>query len=296
MMQGAQRALNGTYMKYNGRLIGNHKSQLGVAFIFLALAMPIATAQDNAGLITTPTYTALSPFFAVPPFLDDRLVYYNSFDSPDGKPDLDRIAAQQPGKFALGPSRLLGRCAITGAPGAIRLRAPAFSPHRPLTVSFWWALREDAKVDGAFALFQLTNGRGFVSHFSRGKGEWCALQRPAGVLQVYNLPGIANVNGIYDYDLLAHLDLKAGVWHHTALTFSSASVVTLYTDGKPVYTVHLRGRAFAETDALHDLTIGAQHGAPMAIDDLLILTRVLLPEEIAGYVRGIMAMKAVNYP
>jgi hypothetical protein len=254
-----------------------------------------AYAQDAPGLVTAPAYSNLTPYLGIPPYLEDRLIYYNSFDSPDGKPEIVTIAAKStegPRRGVSAPTRgVIGRCTDT----AVRLRSSAFSPHRPLTISFWWALQEDAKVDGAFGLFHLANGRGFISHFSRGKGQWCALDRPAGVLQVYYLHGIQNVNGIYDRDWMAHIALKAGVWHHTALTFSAGSVVILYTDGIPVYAVHLRGRDFAETDALHDLSIGNRGGAPLWVDEVIILQRVLTPDEIAEYVRIVTSMRQA-YP
>ena len=122
------------------------------------------------------------------------------------------------------------------------------------------------------------------------------MQRPAGVLQVYHLPCIANVNGIYDYDLLAHLDLRAGIWHHTALTFSGGCVVSVYTDGRPTYTVHLRGRGFVEGDSLHDLTVGNSSGTPMWIAEVLILQRVLTADEIAEYARVLTSMRQVSHP
>jgi hypothetical protein len=285
-------------MTWNSRLI-EIALLMGAAVFFhpLASVSPVTLAEDTPLLVRTPSYSNLTPCLAVPPFLEDRLIYYNSFDSPDENPEVNVIGAQALGKVTAGFPGMVGRSAGVGKnSAALHLRSSAFSPHRPLTVSFWWALQEDAKVDGSFGLFHLANGPGFVSHFSRGRGDWCALQRPAGVLQVYHLPGIANVNGIHDYDLMSHLELKAGVWHHTALTFSSGSVVILYTDGRPSYTVHLRGRGFNEADGLHDLTLGIAQGTPMWMDEVLILQRVLTADEIAEYVRILTSMRQVSYP
>jgi hypothetical protein len=135
-----------------------------------------------------------------------------------------------------------------------------------------------------------------VSHFSRGKGDWCALERPAGVLQVYHFNGIRDVNGIYDYDLLARLDLKAGVWHHTALTFSGGAVVNLYTDGVPTFKIHLKGHSFTEADAIHELFIGSRHGTPTWVDEAMIHQRMLTADEIGDYVRVVRQMREVCYP
>jgi hypothetical protein len=174
------------------------------------------------------------------------------------------------------------------------LRSPEFSPHRPLTVSFWWALQEDAKIDSGFNLVHL-QGRGIVSHFSRGKGEWCALQRNAAILQVYYLPGIQNVNGIYDADWAAHIELKAGAWHHTALVIHGGSLVEVYTDGKLAWSVRIDGRPFNEEDKLNDLTIGTRGAPAMAIDEVIILRRALTAEEIATYVTAVRQMREAGY-
>lgn len=266
-------------------------SPLSVLCVLCASAV-----SEDGRLVTTPSYTTLSPHLAVPPFLEERLAYYNSFNSAEGKPEVNSVDAQRGTKITPSEVGVLGRGALTGKSGEIHLRSPAFSPHHPLSVLFWWALQEDARIDGAFRLFHLTNGRGFVSHFSRGKGEWCALERPAGVLQVYHFNGIRDVNGIYDYDLLKRLDLKAGVWHHTALTFSGGSVVNLYTDGAPTFKIHLKGRAFTEADAIHELLIGSRHGTPTCVDEVLILQRLLTADDIASYVEAVRQMRQARYP
>lgn len=255
-----------------------------------------SAASEDARLVTAPAYANLSPHVALPPFLEDRLAYYNSFESADGRPEVNSVDAQHGAKITRSEAGVLGRGTATGKSGEIHLRSPAFSPHRPLSVLFWWALQEDARIDGGFRLFHLTNGRGFVSHFSRGKGDWCALERPAGVLQVYHFPGIRDVNGIYDHDLLKRLDLKAGVWHHTALTFSGGSVISLYTDGAPTFKIHLKGRSFTEADAIHELLIGSRGGTPTCVDEVLILQRLLTADDIASYVQAVRQMREARYP
>ena len=171
----------------------------------LALLLPLAPPRQGEAppVRTAPAYDSVTPYTALPPWFEDRLLYYNSLDGPGGAPEIDGTAAQQVGQIETGPDGMRGGCAVAKEGQALQLRSEAFSPHRPLTVAFWWALGEDGQIDSSFGLFHLTNGKGFVSHFSRGKGEWCALERPVAVLQVYYLPGIANVNGIYDGDLAA---------------------------------------------------------------------------------------------
>ena len=194
----------------------------------------------------------------------------------------------------LSPDGIRGRCATPGESKSIGLSGAAVSPHRPLAVSFWWALQEDANKDSGFGLFHLTNGRGFVSHFARS-GPWCALDRSAGVLQVYYLDGIKNVNGIYDRDFIAHSRLKAREWHHTALVFNAGSLVSLYLDGEKVYQIRLTGRSFNESDQLHEMILGNRGEFPVALDEVIILNRPLLGEEISDYVMAVRQMNQINY-
>jgi len=247
-------------------------------------------------ILTAPAYDSPAPYLSLPPAFEDRLLYYNAFELPDGAPEICDRRLAQPVKLETRADGARGRCAMTGTGKELQLRSDAFSPHLPLTVSFWWALQQDAKADGGFGLVQLSGKQGYVSHFSRGKGEWCALRRPAGILQVYHFPGIQNVNGIYDDDWMAHLDLKAGAWHHTALAFNGASLVEVYTDGRLAWKVRLRGRPFRSDDQLHSLSIGTRSGTAMAIDEVLVLRRALAAGEIADYVAALRHMREVGYP
>lgn len=246
-------------------------------------------------LLTTPAQNPSVQLVSLPPTFEDRLIYYQSFDSPDGGPEINRTGSN-PNLLERKANGIRGQCALGAEDMGLHLISEAFSPHRPITVSFWWALVEDAEIDGIFGLFHLTNGRGFISHFSRGKGEWCALQRPAGVLQVYYLDGIANVNGIYESDLMAKLDLHACVWHHTAVVVRGASLTEVYTDGTKVFETRNNGREFLAKDNLHDLRLGSFWGARSFVDEVLIFQRALAPEEIAEYVTAIRQMAAVGYP
>jgi len=235
----------------------------------------------------------LSPWLGVPPALDDRLVYYNGFEGPDA--EINRAKAVGLGAPPPAAEGMRGRGALTGKAGPLELRSPAFSPHKPLTVMFWWALEEDARIDSIFGLVRL-GGRGFVSHFSRGKGQWCALRRNAAILQVYNFPGIQNVNGIYDTRWAEHVELRAGVWHHTALVVRGASLVQVYTDGRLAWSVRTAGRPFVEADGVNTLGVGTRGSPGLRIDEVLVLRRALAPPEIAEYCTILRAMRAVGYP
>lgn len=180
---------------------------------------------------------------------------------------------------------LIGK-ALDAVEKPLVLEGDALSPHRPLTISFWWALPRDLPIDGAFGLFQLT-GRGFVAAFTRGKGEWCALQEPAGVLQVYDFPGIQDHNGIYDPKLSRSLDLRAGAWHHTAAVFRHASSVELYTDGVRVAEAATLGRELSEEDAIRSLSLGGG----VLLDEVLILDRAVDAEGIEDYRRGMLRLR-----
>ncbi|MGQ9731870.1 MAG: LamG-like jellyroll fold domain-containing protein [Candidatus Zipacnadales bacterium] len=263
---------------------------LGFILLLSALYGPLPTPLRYA-----PEYQPAITTVSLPPSFEDRLLYYQSFDTVDAAPEVNRTGVTAP-VLTTGTNGFYGR-GSAGQPGeALHLVSETFSPHQPLTVAFWWALTEDAKIDGSFGLFHLTNGSGFVSHFSRGRGEWCALQRPAAVLQIYYLPQIQNVNGIYDYDLLTTLDLRAFTWHHTALVINGASLVRVYTDGRLAWETRTQGRNFMAHDRLHDLTIGSSHGTPLALDEVLILRRALTDREIAEYVRAIAQMHEAKYP
>lgn len=160
-------------------------------------------------------------------------------------------------------------------------------------LSFWWALAEDAKIDSGSGLFGISGG-GYIGHFVRGKGEWCALQRPTGVLQVYYFRGIQNVNLLYDGDLAAHLDLKAGVWHHTAAVFRAASIVELYTDGRKVAEIQTEGRSWRAGDNLRQIGFGP-FGSGGSVDEILVLDRAASGEAIARYYSVLSRLRSLAH-
>jgi hypothetical protein len=266
--------------------------------ISTASALCCGTRGAAAGLpvATAPAYKEVTPYLSLPPSFEDRLIYYHGFERDDGEPEVNVAGVRQRGRLLAGANGIRGRCAAAGKPQILQLHSPAFSPHRPLSVAFWWAPQRDPQPETCFGLFHLAGGRRYISHFSRGKGTWCALKRPAAILQVYNFPEIRNINGIYDRDLRAHLELGAGAWHHTAVVFNGASLIEVYTDGLRAWSVRLRGGSFAASDRLHDLVIGSRDGVPMALDEMIVLRRALTAGELGTYVVAIRQMRAVHYP
>jgi hypothetical protein len=255
----------------------------------------LVSAVQGAPMLATPAYENLSPYASVPPYFENRLIYYNGFSQPDGKPEIDKTGAQQVWPIKTAAGGFLGKgLVITGANQALHLRGDVFSPERPVAFSWWWALSQDLTIDGGFDLF-LLQGRGIISQFSRGKGEWCALQKPAGVVQVYYFPDIGNVNGIYDFDYMAHLDLRKGVWHHGAMVITGGSLVEAYTDGNLVFSTRTRGRPFGPEDNLHDLVIGSGYGYPMMVDEVMAFNRAITGDEIKAYITATRQMRDAGY-
>jgi hypothetical protein len=265
--------------------------------VFRLLGVPLLVLLLALGLTTLPALPLLAAGnVSLPPAFEDRLLYYHGFERADGAAEFcaDGVTPSRP--IPAIEKGFRGRAGLTGDGKAFELKSEHLSPHLPLTVSFWWALPKDHTLDGAFGLLHLGGGKGFVSHFTRGRGEWCALERPAAILQVYSIPGIRNVNGIYDRDWLARMDLRAWVWHHTALVFQGASLVEVYTDGEKAWQVRTRGRSFRADDGFRSLALGSRHGTPVAVDEVIVLRRALTAGEIADYVSALRQMRAVAYP
>jgi len=263
-----------------------------------AVAAMLAVAGGCVGarrppLRTTPTFHAPLACLTIPPEFEDRLLYYNGFEGNGHGEVSEGVGVVRTVPVAAGG--LSGRCGLSGAGAALRLRGEGLSPHRPLTVSFWWALADDARLETGFGLVHLGGRRGYISHFCRGRGTWCALERPAAVLQVYYIPGIKNVNGIYDRDLLGHLDLRRGVWHHTALVIRGASLVEVYTDGRRAWGVRVRGRRFRSEDRLNELVIGTRGKPKMILDEVLVVRRAAAAKEVADYYRAIQQLREAGH-
>lgn len=240
-------------------------------------------------------FTVLAPAGAdilCPPEWDPSVIYYQTFDGEKGAPEVNTAGLEVQTSPVPGPGGFRGRCGVPG-PGAgekelyLGSKGDALSPHRPLTIMFWWAPAHVIDKNNGYGLIQLSAGRGFIAAFAKG-GPWCGLQDTAGVLQVWDLPGITNVNAIYNTALRQTLDLNKGAWHHTAMVISGASLVTLYTDGVKVYETRAQGRTFSAADGFNLLKIGPE----LMLDEVMILNRPLDADAIADYVSSTRQMRA----
>lgn len=222
-----------------------------------------------------------------PAWMASHVLVYASFDAGTPSPErlVQGVRLKENSAVDMADAGLFGS-ALRATERTLALEGDRLSPHRPLTLMFWWRLERDHPVDGYFGWYQFT-GRGFTSAFSRGKGEWCALTRPAGVMQVYHLPGIPNVNHLFDLDLARSLDLRGGVWHHLAAVFRPGSEIVLYLDGKRAAEVTTQGRGFRAEDGLRTLDLGPG----LVLDEVIILERALEGEQIEEYLRGIEHMR-----
>ena len=252
---------------------------LGIAWGCRGLAAPAAaTKTDAAGL------------FGIPAAWEERVVFYDGFERHDGQPEFNPagLRARMPPRS--GPGGILGCAGMpTEDHRTLVLSGPILSPHRPVAVSFWWSVREPVKVSSGFGLWHLGGGRGMCSLFARG-GPWCGLRDTAGVFQVYYLPGIHNVNGIFDRHVRRTLELEPGAWHHAAVVFTAGSRAEVYVDGRRVFETRLRGRAFTVEDGLTRMEFGSAGGVPVALDEVMVLNRPLTAVEIDEYVIGVRQM------
>ncbi len=268
-----------------------------VATLFGACVLAIAGIGRGSAAAREPgAQGTATDLFGIPPAWEDRVIFYAGFEGGDGKPELNLADLEVRAMPTAAVNGVFGRA---GAPTAGRrtlvVSGAALSPHRPVAISFWWSVRTPVKVNGGFGLWHLDGGRGMCSLFARG-GPWCGLRDTAAVFQVYYLPGIHNVNGIFDRRIRETLDLSPGAWHHTAIVFTAASAAAVYIDGRRVFSTRLRGREFAATDRLNRMTFGSGHGTPVALDEVMVLNRPLTAAEIADYVRAVRQMRTVGRP
>lgn len=252
------------------------------------LLLLLVTSPAEPPLVISPGYDSPAPYLLLPPALEDRLVYYRSFDATDGSAELDPRTLQATSP-QLVDGGLSGRCALTSDKSPLSLRETGLSPVRPLSLAFWWSLEQPCPEQGGYLLCHLDGGPGFVSLFARG-GPWCGLSDTAAVFQIYNVPGVQNINGIYDRRVRQTLDLTPGAWHHTALTFAGGETAVVYLDGRPVYAAHVKGRPLNDSDQLVNFWLGARYGPAIRLDEVMVLGRTVLAETWAEYVAGVRAM------
>lgn len=235
----------------------------------------------------------------LPDGYENMVIYFNDFESESGKAGFNPLGLRENlnrsalGDGLLGKGYLIEDIPMFGG-GGFSLQSPTLSPHKSLTISVWWALKEEHKPGQGFVIFSL-NGKGFISNFVRGGGgdPWCALTKPAGVFQVYYFPGIQNINGIYDFDIMRSLDLRGGIWHNTIATFSCGREITLYQDGKRAGRWVLT-RELKEYDEITTLSFGS--GESIYIDDIVILRGIMREEDTERYYQIISVLKQFLFP
>jgi hypothetical protein len=147
-------------------------------------------------------------------------------------------------------------------------------------------------AETCFHLLTLRGGRGIVSNFVRGKGDWCGLAEPRFVFQVVYYEGIPDINGIWHGDAW----VEPAIWHHAAMVFSNAAEVDVYWDGVRRSHYAIKGRPFRAADG-GAVEIGPNwlfH--PMTLDDLMVVDRALSANEIAAYVLAVQRLRQVGFP
>ncbi len=248
-------------------------------FAILCLASGLAAyADDPAGCLR------------IPPELESRVLYYQSFAHGVDQPELNRAQAALRSPTAsvvadglTGPG--LGFATRAAKPAALVLVSGEFRPQRPLTVSFWWRLDAPMQPETCFHLGTIEGG-GIISNFVRGKGEWCGLRQPTYVQQIYYFKGMNDCN-----QLGGRVWFEPGEWHHTVLVCRNANRVQVYWDGVLRTDYASRGRPFGPEDG-GTLSLGPTwlfH--PMTIDEILVLDRALDGDEIRAYATAVRQLR-----
>jgi len=230
----------------------------------------------------------------VPESIKGNVVYYNDFEKTDGKAKINQWNLKE----NLNPSHidegLFGKGYLSSSnwKDGVILEGKTLSPHNPITISLWWALKEDHKEGGSFGIFCF-HGKGMISCFVKGGGEdnWCALKKPAGIFQVYYFGnGMENVNGIYHFDIMSALDLKSKKWHNTICKISNGTEIELYHDGKKFGKWTLT-RQLNENDEISKLSFGFEWGEEIYLDEIIIFDRILQQSEIEEYYNMVDGMR-----
>lgn len=266
--------------------------------VFLAMAKTvcgslIAQHPPQSAPATRPAGPVFIPHLTVPPFVEERLVYFHPFDAE--APTLNRASVSATGRPVLVDEGFSGRCAAMAGGRPFVLTGAALSPHRPLTVAFWWSL-PDGLERNAGGQFLAITGRtgGYISVFVRG-GPWCALHDSAHVMQVYRFRGIQDHNGIFDRTLRQNVSLGRANWHLTVLTVANGAEIKLYLDGELAADHDLRGRALTEEDGLERLTLGPFAGpSGLYVDELMILDAALDGRQVRAMYDAVRSLKDIG--
>lgn len=220
-----------------------------------------------------------------PSWFSEHLLYYNGFEHGE-LPEVNVPAAQETRRHAYRdrpPVHEVGEgflgVALSLEGGELRLESEEFSPHNPLTISFWWTLPKDHVENDSFTLVTLRGNDGaLIRNFARG-GPWAGLNRTAGILHVLDFQDIPRVHAPYDQELSSNLALQAGVWHHTALVFSNGNTIQVYTNGVLEFEFTLPGRNFIPEDGVESISFGRG----IIVDEIAVIGRVVAADGIQRY-------------
>jgi len=241
-------------------------------------------------------------FLYLPAVWADRVVFYHSFEQGVDKPEINTAGVKVTGHSPEDVEGFAGRGYRVQKPeGGLKRNlltldsAEALSAHRPLTIMHWWRLDEEMQEDLTFNLIFL-QGRGWISNSVHGKAQWCGLREPTYISQVHGFAGIRNYNNPWGGRVFP----EKGAWHHVAMTFSGASTIRFYWDGRLRETIAVRGREFAPDDT-SQLMLGAQYSragkpdASMTIDEVIIVNRALNADEVSQYAKSSIKLKEVEF-
>ncbi|MBT7062280.1 MAG: hypothetical protein HN976_44785 [Lentisphaerae bacterium] len=253
--------------------------------VVLSLVLPVLAAGDEA-----------SRYPYIPPAWEPYVALYHAFEQGSTEPEINRIGAvvttaRKPrvSTGVTGQGLTLSREEAKATP--LRLKSPAFSPHRPITVSLWFRVDEPMQLHTCLHLMAL-RGRGHIANFVRGKGQWCALKQPTFVFQVHGIPGIPNRNDPWR----GRAWFEPREWHHALMTVSNASDVSVYWDGRLRCHYTVRGRPFREGDMTVCDLGPSWLFHPMTIDDVLVLDRAVDADEVRDYVNSVRRLHEVAFP
>ncbi len=260
--------------------------KLCLLFIFLTRTLLLFSAVESGQHIEQEKPFSPELSYSLPPFLEEHVVYFNSFSKEDGRAEINTASAEQDQPVSITRDGFTASSLGISPQKKFLITSRHFSPHRPLTLSFWWAVEEELakNAGGGFVAFTGA-GRRYISNFCRG-GPWCGLDDTAFCFQAYNFPGIQNVHSTFDRNFRQHYPVGGGIWHHTVLTFTMGSQITLYVDGSLAAQYTLKGGTFKAADKVHSIRFG---GFPsrLFLDDIMVLNTALDRTAVQAYYRAL---------
>lgn len=267
--------------------------------ITVAMLLPgVSRAQDEQPLVVrvpaeTEAFLDQATAPALPRLLAGHAVFYESFTDGAKTPKVNTLQAKlrvHKG-MEVTDAGFTGKGLALGDKHRLQLSGDKFDASSPITMAFWWSLREDLPKNGSVAILRLDNGkRGFISVFGRG-GPWAGLKETALVMQAWNVEGIKNVNHVITRKAHDEYKLTADTWHHTVMTIDKGIDVTVYMDGKQVARTSLEGRKITPQDAFHHIVFGPAYGKGVTVDDVMVLKTVMTEQEVTNYYTVVRKLK-----